>query len=87
MTLTGCDVPSSANQSSGRLISLAPIPADMRTCFVKLTGAPMPGAMDSRAIVRLIADLRKSEKAKSACGVRLLKLYDTQAKWLIEGAV
>lgn len=38
--------------------------------------------MTEAQIIKLIADLRKSEQSKTMCGRRLLFLYDTQAKVL-----
>lgn len=39
----------------------------------------MPGTMTQRQIVQLVTDLRRSERAKTQCGRRLLNIYDTQA--------
>lgn len=62
--------------------SLAVVPGDIRNCFSKMTGKPLPGSMTEAQIIKLIADLRKSEQSKTMCGRRLLFLYDTQAKVL-----
>ena len=34
--------------------------------------------MSKKDVVRLIADLKRSETAKSQCGKRLIQWYDTQ---------
>lgn len=73
--LTGCET---SLQNNPR-ISLAAVPGDIRACFTRMTGAPMPGTMTQRQIVQLVTDLRRSERAKTQCGRRLLNIYDTQA--------
>lgn len=69
-----------ASIKSQRSVSLATVPSDIRYCFKKLTGSPLPGEMSRAQVAELIGRLRASEYAKSSCGVRLLALYDKQAK-------
>lgn len=40
----------------------------------------MPGEMTQAQVVSLIGVLRVSEVSKSQCGIRILNLYDKQAK-------
>jgi hypothetical protein len=47
-------------------------------CFDKLVPAPKRGEMRKSDMLRLIADLKRSEMAKSECGKRLLSFYETQ---------
>lgn len=70
--LMGCD------QSSGE-VNLAVVPADLRLCFDRLVPIPPQGKMSAQQVARLVADLRRSEVAKSRCGKRLLSWYDKQA--------
>ncbi len=71
-TLTACE-------PSGTDAALPPIPADVRVCFASVVPAPRPGAMTAAEIARLIADLRRSDLAKTQCGRRLIGFYDTVA--------
>lgn len=75
--LTGCAT------SSGRVevpqrVPLASVPQDIRQCFAKLVPAPKKGEMTDKEVIALIGKLRTSEVAKSRCGKRLLRIYDTQ---------
>jgi hypothetical protein len=45
-------------------------------CFHKLTPTPR-GELDRAMVVKLVAELRQSEKRKSQCGKDLLAWYDT----------
>ncbi|MEW6258107.1 MAG: hypothetical protein AB1592_19305 [Pseudomonadota bacterium] len=44
-----------------------------------MTPPPPAGALSQKEVVALIGRLRASELAKTACGQRLLALYDAQA--------
>lgn len=60
-------------------VRLADVPADLRACLGTLSERPAgTGAMSQREVVALIARLRASELRLSACGHRLLALYDAQ---------
>ncbi|MFG1461706.1 hypothetical protein V5F77_02320 [Xanthobacter sp. DSM 24535] len=74
LLLTACD-------PSGRIdLRLADLPADIRGCFEELTGRPAgTGALSQKQVVALIGRLRDSELRLSACGKRLIALYDAQA--------
>lgn len=72
LTLTSC-------VDSGRQITLAPVPGDLRVCFGRFVPAPKPGALSKREVAALIAELKKSELTKSRCGKRLIAWYETQA--------
>lgn len=73
LLLTGC-------AGSGNRPGLAPIPSDIRVCFNRLVPKPGEGVMKKSDVVQLIADLKRSEQAKSQCGKRLIAWYETQAK-------
>ena len=60
-------------------IPLSAIPSDIVACFNKLVPRPGPGPMTKARIVGLIADLKKSEEAKSVCGKRLIAFYYAHA--------
>lgn len=54
---------------------MAPVPGDIRHCIA--TTVPEPAAIKTKAdVMRVIAELRASEVAKTKCGQRLLALYD-----------
>jgi hypothetical protein len=74
MTLTAC-------AHSGNNASLGPLPAELKTCFDQIVPAPgKPGTeLTKQQMARLVADLKKSELAKSQCGKRLIAYYETQA--------
>lgn len=75
MLLMGCD-PSGMPHD----LRLADVPADLRACVIEVTARPAgAGAMSQREVVALIGQLRASELRLSACGRRLLALYDAQA--------
>jgi hypothetical protein len=74
LTLTGCV------NSSGRPITLATIPGDIKTCISQVTPNPPEGPWTKAVVVKFIADLKKSEASKTACGKRLIKLYESQSK-------
>jgi hypothetical protein len=71
-TLTACE-------TSGGKVTLAPIPGDIKACFDKHVRMPPAGALTRQQVFRLVADFKKSEAAKSACGKRLIHWYETQA--------
>ena len=57
-------------------VNLPHTPSYYRACFSKLTPIPI-GTLTRQKVVRLVAVLRRSEKAKSQCGKDLLAWYDT----------
>jgi hypothetical protein len=61
-------------------VKLAAVPSDIRVCFNRLVPAPARGEMKQSDMLRLVADLKRSELKKSECGKRLLAFYDTQQK-------
>lgn len=77
-TLTACD-------DSGNNFTLAPVPAELKTCFSNGVPVPKPGAMTRAQVADLIAQLKQSELQKSQCGRRLIAWYEAQAK--VYGAV
>jgi hypothetical protein len=71
--LSGCD-------DEIKHITLAPVPAELKTCFGQFVPMPAKGAMSRRQVAALIAALKESELAKSQCGQRLIGFYETQAE-------
>jgi hypothetical protein len=59
------------------------VPAGVEACFAKYVKLP-PGPLNRKAVVRLIAELKRSEVAKSQCGRRLLGFYNSIAKGLAQ---
>lgn len=59
---------------------LPPIPAGITSCLNHLVPAPTRG--DKAAVVRLIAELRRNDVAKTRCGKRLIAFYESIAKGL-----
>lgn len=57
---------------------LAEIPADIRVCFNQMVPAPIAGKLTKQQVFKIIADLKRSEKAKSQCGKRLIEFYEAQ---------
>ncbi|BAQ16112.1 hypothetical protein GL4_0649 [Methyloceanibacter caenitepidi] len=57
-------------------VNLPKAPSYYRACFEKLTDIPIEKLSRER-VVLLVADLRKSEMAKSRCGKDLLAWYST----------
>lgn len=57
-------------------VSLPKAPGYYLTCFSQLTDKPV-GTLTRDKVVKLIAELRQSEKRKSQCGKDLLRWYDT----------
>ena len=57
-------------------VSLPKAPSYYRACFAKLTPIPV-NSLTRQKVVRLVAALRRSEKAKSQCGKDVLSWYDT----------
>lgn len=72
ISLTGC-------VHSGSNASLATIPGDIQVCFDKTVPKPPPGELKQSDMVRLVADLKRSEQAKTLCGKRLIAWYENQA--------
>ena len=60
---------------------LANLPMDVKICIMKVV--PEPQNIKTKAdIVKVITDLKRSEAAKSACGQRLISLYEAQKDYL-----
>ncbi len=60
-------------------ITPSPIPSDIKVCINRLT-PDREGALSKKEVFKWIADLKKSEKAKTACGKRLIKMYEEFVK-------
>ncbi len=72
MMLTGC-----ATSGAPKLQKL---PAEYAECFGDLVGVPPPGSMSQAKVFAIIAALKKSELAKSQCGMRLIQYYEGLAR-------
>lgn len=74
LTLTGC-------ASSGAIpkprAAPPPIPAGIEACLKATTPPPKAGPMTKADVFALVAKLKKSEAAKTACGKRLILFYET----------
>ena len=57
-------------------VSLPKAPGYYLTCFSQLTATPV-GTLTRAKVVKLIAELRQSEKRKSTCGKAILSWYST----------
>ncbi len=75
LTLTACAHSGSKPVETPRL---AEIPGDLRACFDRLVPPPAGGDLTKQQIFEKIAELRKSDKAKSQCGKRLIAFYEGQ---------
>lgn len=76
MILTAC-------VGSGTKIKPEALPSlsgEFSRCFNREVPAPNAGAMTKRQVITLIGALKKSEKAKSLCGKRLITFYDRLQK-------
>lgn len=72
LTASGCAASGGKPDLS---LALPPIPGDIRVCINKTV--PQPERIKTKAdVVRVITELKKSERAKTACGKRLINLYD-----------
>jgi|GEM_PF-3177103 len=71
MILSGC-AGSGTNPTA-----LPPVPADLKVCFDTTSTAPQEGILTKAEVIRLIAELRRSEVEKSLCGKRLIAFYET----------
>lgn len=72
LTLSGC-------APSGSL----PLPPDeLRACFEAQVGPPPPGVLSRDALYAKLAELKRDVDTKSACGRRLICLYDEMARKL-----
>jgi hypothetical protein len=71
MILTGCA--SFGNSPT----NLPPVPTDLPDCFNKTVEAPPAGIVTKAQILRLIAELKRSETEKSMCGNRLIAFYES----------
>ena len=81
MTLTGC-VNSGTPVTGSIRITLPAPPGDLQGCFARLVPVPAGSTMSRAEVVRLIADLKRSEAAKSMCGRRLLAWYASESAGL-----
>jgi hypothetical protein len=79
LTLGACGPSGTAPQSGSIKIALPPAPGDLQACFSRLVPAPEGSTLTRQQIVRLVADLKQSERAKSLCGRRLLAWYASEA--------
>jgi hypothetical protein len=55
---------------------MPPVPTDIVKCFDELVPPPKRGTMTQEQTFTLIAALKRSEKAKSQCGKRLIAWYE-----------
>ena len=72
LMLTGC-----ATFGSPKTNTLPPLPSDLRVCFESTVEAPDPGSLSRAEVIRLIAELKRSETLKTFCGKRLIAFYET----------
>lgn len=57
------------------------IPSDIKVCIFQTV--PDPGSIQTKGqIVKVISDLKKSEKAKTYCGKRLIDFYESHKEYL-----
>ena len=63
---------------SGSKPSLSELPGDIKVCFNRLVPKPQGEVMTSAEVIKLVAELKKSELQKSLCGKRLIAFYETQ---------
>jgi len=75
LTLTAGVIPSCQNGAFPPGVKLPHAPSHYLTCFKSMTTIPVESLTRDK-VVRLVADLRKSELAKSRCGQDLLDWYD-----------
>jgi hypothetical protein len=75
LTLIACD-----EDGPSQRYSLATVPADLRQCVVQTTGVPANATLTRQQVAELIFRLRRSEQRLSACGQRILSLYDSQSR-------
>lgn len=73
LTLSGC-----ANSGRDRPTHLAPLPADLPSCFEAQVDAPQ-GSLSKAQVMLLIANLKRSDAEKTLCGKRLIEFYESQA--------
>lgn len=65
------------NSGTGSGKNLLPeLPSEFERCFANEVKRPADAPMDKATIVRLITDLKKSERSKSQCGKRLINFYE-----------
>jgi hypothetical protein len=55
--------------------SLPPLPSDLSTCFEHSPSFPSSGSLTKGDVMRLIAELKLSDTAKTLCGQRLIAFY------------
>lgn len=71
LTLSGC------GGFGSKPSTLAPLPADLATCFQTQVDPPQ-GTLSKAEVMTLIADLKRSDEGKTLCGQRLIRLYESQ---------
>lgn len=74
MMLSGCGQ-SGPGVTGSISVHLPPAPGDVQACFSRLVKVPTGDTMSRQQVVKLVADLKQSELAKSLCGRRLLAWY------------
>ena len=71
--LPGCGTTSSARPQA----ELPEVPRPIRECFASTVTLPAASAWTSALTAETLAKVRASELSKTACGRRLLDLYDS----------
>lgn len=61
--------------------SMSAIPTDVKICFIQTVPEPQ-NIQTKEQIVKVITDLKKSEKAKTRCGQRLIDFYESHKEYL-----
>jgi len=75
MTLSGC----AHSTKSIDPYPAQPVPIDIKLCINRMT-EDRTGSLTKKEVFGWIAELKKSEKAKTACGKRLIKMYEDFVK-------
>lgn len=57
---------------------LTPVSSDLVACFAYIVPKPQMVTMTEADIIRLVGDLKKSERSKSMCGKKLIAWYEQQ---------
>ncbi len=74
LTLTAC-----VHSSNRPDTAPSPIPSDIKICINKMT-EDRKGGLSKKEVFGWIAELKRSERAKTACGKRLIKMYEEFVK-------
>lgn len=56
------------------------LPEDLSVCFENEVSMPDKGGLSKKQVIKLISDLKRSEKSKTQCGKRLITLYNAYLK-------